>query len=104
MDIKTTVAETMPMIRNRLQHGDQREKKLREACADFEAMFWNEVLKSMRKTLDQDNPGVDGHQKEMFESMFDQELARQISRSEKALGLAGTFYNHLSETVSADKK
>lgn len=104
MDIKTTVADTMPMIRKRLQHGDQREKKLRESCADFEALFWNDLMKSMRKTLDQDNRGVDGNQKEIFQSMFDQELARQISRSDKSLGLADTFYRRLSETAYTEKK
>lgn len=104
MDIKTTGPDTMPMIRNRLQHENQRDRKLKESCADFEAVFWNDMMKSMRKTVPQDNSGVDGNQKEIFQSMFDQELAKQISRSDKSIGLADTFYKNLSQDPSFDKK
>lgn len=92
MDIK----ETMPVIRGRLQHQDQRDKKLRESCSDFEAMFIESMLKSMRKTVDHDYNGATGNQKQIYESMFDQELAKQISRSPKNMGIGDSLYRDLT--------
>lgn len=92
MDIK----ETMPVIRKRLQHEDTRDKKLREACSDFEAMFIESMLKSMRKTVPQDLSGASGNQKQIYQSMFDSELAKHISRSSKSMGIGEALYRDLT--------
>lgn len=91
-----TIKETMPMIRNRLQADDARDKKLREACNDFEAMFIQTMLKSMRKTVPEDLSGASGNQKQIYESMFDSELAKQISRSSKSMGIGEALYRDLT--------
>lgn len=92
MDIK----ETMPAIRNRLQHQDNRDKKLREACSDFETMFIESMLKSMRKTVPQDFEGASGNQKQIYQSMFDHELANHISHSRKSMGIGDALYQDLT--------
>ena len=92
MDIK----ETMPVIRERLQHDDARDKKLRDACSDFETIFIESMLKSMRKTIPQDYSGASGNQKQIYESMFDHELSNYISHSKKSMGIGEALYRVLS--------
>ena len=91
MDIK----ETMPVVRKRLQHEDARDKKLRQSCNDFEAMFIETMLKSMRKTVPQDLSGASGNQKQIYQSMFDSELAKEISRSNQSMGIGEALYREL---------
>lgn len=106
MTVKAIRDETIPMLQKKLQAQDTKDKKLREACSDFEAVFWGYMMKNMRKTVaqNQDNHSVDGNQKEIFQSMFDQELATEISRSKKSLGLGESLYRSLSRSYPTEKK
>ena len=56
----------------------QQQTKLRKACADFESLFLNYMLKSMRSSVPEG--GITGGSEEgrMFQSMFDEKLADQM--------------------------
>ncbi|MBU1169647.1 MAG: rod-binding protein [Proteobacteria bacterium] len=96
MDTKPIRQDTVPSMLNRLQAQDSKDKKLKKACSDFEALMLDNMLKSMRKTIPQDNRGVDGNQKEIFQSMLDHELATQVSQSKKSLGIGDALYQNLT--------
>ena len=57
----------------------QRDKELRKACQDFESVFTYELLKSMRKTIDKCDLFHGGEGEEIYESLLDQELAKNVS-------------------------
>lgn len=71
------------------------EKKLREACTEFESLFIYQVMKQMRKTLPQTKLIDGGKGEEIFTSMMDEELSRQMS-SRQGMGLRDVLIEQLS--------
>ncbi len=72
------------------------EKRLRDACADFEAILLSQVFQSMRA-----NPlASEDHDpaREMVEGMMDQSVAIHISRSSRK-GLADVLFEQLSPLI-----
>ncbi len=67
------------------QHGDY-EEKLKKACADFEAVFINYMLKNMRRTIPQNGsnnfPG-----KDIYATMVDQKVAEDLAKNKGGIGL-----------------
>jgi len=77
------------------------EKELRALANQFEAIFVNQLMKSMRATLPKDGM-LKSFSVDMYESMFDQEVAGQMSKG-KGMGLADVLYTQLSR-MNADKQ
>jgi flagellar protein FlgJ len=84
-------------VENNLKAEDREDKKLKQACDDFESMLLGQMLKSMRQSVPEDTLFGSSNEKEIFQSMFDQEISTQISRSEKSLGIGDQLYNELKE-------
>ncbi|MBF0188659.1 MAG: rod-binding protein [Magnetococcales bacterium] len=67
-----------------------REKKLRDALSDFEAIFIKQMLGAMRKTVE--TPGKDdlfgqSSGEKMFREMLDGEYAKVMSQRQGGIGL-----------------
>ena len=71
------------------------ETTLREACTEFESLFIYQVMKQMRKTLPQTKLIDGGKGEEIFTSMMDEELSRQMS-SRQGMGLKDVLVEQLS--------
>lgn len=73
---------------------DEQEKaKLRKACQDFESVFIEILLKSMRATVPKD--GLTGSfSVETYQAMLDSELAKDLARG-RGIGLAEVLFNEL---------
>jgi peptidoglycan hydrolase FlgJ len=72
---------------------------LRETAKQFEALFMNLVMKSMRQATPQD--GVfDSEQSRMYTSMLDQQLSQNMAK--RGVGLADVLIRQLSSTVGAE--
>ena len=72
------------------------EERLKESCNDFESIFLNMMLKSMRKTLTGDAVFGKDHAMEIYESMQDQYLVEDISKGTGAVGVGDVLYEELS--------
>ncbi|MCU0581911.1 MAG: rod-binding protein, partial [Syntrophales bacterium] len=77
----------------------EKEKQLRKACADFEAIFTYQLFQSMRHTIPDSGllnkfPG-----KETYEMMMDQKVAEELSRRSHGLGLKEMLYKQLAGKV-----
>ncbi len=57
---------------------EEKDQKLKQACSDFESVFINMMLQAMRKTLPGDSLTGKSSATDIFESMYDQNLAIQI--------------------------
>ncbi|WP_051284452.1 rod-binding protein [Desulforegula conservatrix] len=79
---------------------EAKEKKLKESCKDFEAVFTNMMLQSMRKTLPGDSLFGKSLASDIFQSMYDQNLASQISKNGEGLGLSGMAYKDLKTKIT----
>lgn len=71
---------------------------IKEVAKQFEAIFMNMMLKSMREASPQDNP-FDSEQSRTFTSMLDQQLTSNLSS--KGLGLADVLARQLSKSSVA---
>lgn len=58
---------------------EERDRKLRKACKEFESVFTFEMLKSMRKSIEKCDLFHGGQAEEMYESMLDQELSKKLA-------------------------
>lgn len=78
---------------------DEKAKaKLQKAAKDFEAIFVNYLLQSMRKTVqkeDGEGEGDGGFGGEMMLAMFDQELSKNIS-NKSSLGFGEMLYKKMT--------
>ena len=71
---------------------------IKAVAKQFEAIFMNMMLKSMREATPQDNP-FDNEQSRTFTSMLDQQLSTNLAT--KGLGLADILAKQLSKTGQA---
>ncbi|NBF01474.1 flagellar assembly peptidoglycan hydrolase FlgJ [Pseudomonas sp. Fl5BN2] len=86
---------------NRLQQlkvGDKDgEANVRKVAQEFESLFLNEMLKSMRKATDvlgQDNP-LNTPATKQYQDMYDQQLAVSLSREGGGIGLANVLMRQM---------
>ncbi len=67
---------------------------MRGAATQFEAMFINQMLKSMRDASPQDGP-MDSEQTKMFTGMLDQQLSQTLAK--RGLGLADMLVRQMTQ-------
>lgn len=84
--------------------GEHKEQALREAAQQFEAIFLNMVMSSMRKANDvfaKDNP-LNSRYTSMYRDMYDQQLTSELS-NKGALGLADLMVQQLSPSKGKEQ-
>jgi flagellar protein FlgJ len=79
------------------------DAKLQKASHDFEAIIMQQMLTAMRKSVPKDGLFGDGYAQDMYQSMYDESLAQQMS-SGKGIGLADTIYKQLSGIAHSSAK
>jgi len=75
---------------------DRDEKKMKDACREFESLFVYQMLKEMRATVPKTGLFGGGRAEEVFTSMLDEQLSRELSR-EKGIGLSGLLLHQLNQ-------
>jgi flagellar protein FlgJ len=76
----------------------QRQAKLEKACAEFESLFLNYMLKSMRSSVPVGGISDQSEEGKMFQSMFDEKLADKIA-SGGGLGLGEILLRQLGDRL-----
>ena len=77
-----------------------KEAQLRDACAQMEGAFMNELMKALRQTVPEGGMLDGGQGEEMFSSMMDDAVAQEAaSRQERGLGAA--LYRQLRVLLGA---
>ncbi|QXM06694.1 rod-binding protein [Crassaminicella indica] len=74
------------------------KKKLMKTCKQFEAIFINMMMKSMRKTIHEDGIIEKSYGREIFEDMLDEKLAEESAKGQ-GFGLARQMYKQLSKNM-----
>lgn len=92
----------MDELRKRIAGEPDKEKKLREACQGFEAIFIQKVWEQMRKNVPKEGY-LHSKDEETYQSMFDQELAKKMS-SAGGIGLADMMYEQLSQKLGESSR
>lgn len=71
------------------------DKKLMEACQEFESMFVHMLLKEMRATIPEDGLIEKSTARKLFEDMYDVEIANKISETNGGIGIAQKLYEQM---------
>lgn len=76
----------------------RQQAKLKKACADFESLFLNYMLKSMRSSVPQGGITEQSEEGKMFQAMFDEKLADEIAGG-GGLGLGEILLEQLGKRL-----
>lgn len=82
-------------LKNRLDNVKE-DKELLKVCQEFESLFVHMMLKEMRSTIPDGGLTEKSKGREIFQDMYDQELAKEISQSQdQGIGLAKMLYEQM---------
>lgn len=87
----------LPISRSNTSAVTGDEQKLRKACKEFESILIHQLLTIMRQSIPKTDLFGDRREEELFNSMLDEEIAKQISLT-NPLGIADMLYAQLSKT------
>jgi flagellar protein FlgJ len=73
-----------------------KERKLREACAGFEALMLKQILTLARQSVPKGGLFDGGYGEEMFQSIQDDQMAQKMAGS-KGVGFGDMLYRQLSQ-------
>jgi len=85
----------IPPIRQHKELTPMEKKRLEEACAEFESLFVNLLMKQMRKTVPTSGLVSGGMGEEIFTGMLDEEISRQMAHTQ-GTGLRGALLEQLT--------
>lgn len=93
---------------NQLKVGKDRDgaENVRKVAQEFESLFMNEMLKSMRaatEVLAQDNP-LNSQASKQYQDMHDQQLSVTMSKEGGGIGLADVLIRQLSKDQKPEEK
>lgn len=75
------------------------ERKLRKACADFEAIFISLMFRTMRQTVPTSGYFKAMPGKDIYTMMMDQKLAEELAHRGEGLGIKKILYQQLNQPI-----
>lgn len=75
---------------------DGQDRRLAKACADFEAIFVEQLFKTMRASVPESGMLDGGRAEEIYTSLLDQQIALEMSHGQGSVGLAAQMQNKLT--------
>ena len=84
---------------NQFKLGGDNEGNIKKVAQEFESLFLNEMLKSMRKANDvfADGNFMNSNESKTYRDMYDQQLAVTLSKNKGGIGLASVLERQLSQ-------
>ena len=80
------------------QAREKRDKELRQACAAFEGMFMDMMMKTMRKASMESSLIKKSNGEKIFTEMLDQQYVDILAKTPDS-GLGEILYKHLKQTM-----
>lgn len=76
----------------------QEDKKLKEACQEFESLFLTQLLSTMRSSIPKADIFGDRKKEEMLQDLMDGEVAKAWSQAD-GIGLANILYQQMKKNI-----
>jgi len=73
-------------------------KKLLEACKDFEAILLNKMLSTMRESIPEGGLFEKSYGEKIYQSMLDEQMTNEWAHG-KGMGLGELLYKQLSRSI-----
>ncbi|MBN2898227.1 MAG: rod-binding protein [Clostridia bacterium] len=81
-------------LKKAAESGD--DEQLKDACEQFESVFLNMMLQTMRKTIPESDLVEKSQGTKTFESMLDEEYSKSLAKG-GGIGLADVLFNQLKK-------
>lgn len=78
---------------------ERQDKKLKEACKDFEALFLANLMKAMRKTVEKTNLFGSDSGEATFQEMMDSEVSKAATNT-NSMGIADMLYRQATTQMA----
>jgi flagellar protein FlgJ len=75
---------------------EEKDRKLRKSCADFEAIFISYIFQTMRKTIPESQTATRMPGKDTYTMIVDHKLSEDLARR-GGIGLQKVLYNQLKQ-------
>jgi len=75
---------------------EEKDRKLRKSCADFEAIFISYIFQTMRKTIPESHTTTRMPGKDTYTMIVDHKLSEDLARR-GGIGLQKVLYNQLKQ-------
>jgi flagellar protein FlgJ len=79
---------------------EEKDRKLRKSCADFEAIFISYIFQTMRKTIPESQATTKMPGKDTYTMIVDHKLSEDLARR-GGIGLQKVLYNQLKQPQGA---
>jgi flagellar protein FlgJ len=76
--------------------------RLEKACGDFEAIFVQQLFKTMRASIPEAGLFNGGRAEEIYTSMLDQHVAEKMAHGQSGIGLANQMRNKLAPYATTE--
>jgi flagellar protein FlgJ len=76
------------------QAANENDRQAKEACAEFEALFINMMLKELRATVNKSGLMDGGKAEELYTSLMDTQMSREMA-AQGGIGLADMLYRQM---------
>ena len=76
--------------------------RLEKACGDFEAIFVQQLFKTMRASVPESGLFNGGRAEEIYTSMLDQHVAENMAYGQSGIGLANQMRNKLTPYAATE--
>lgn len=100
---KSQVEDTSFKSKLETAMSDKDQQRLKEVCQDFESVLLNMMMQTMRKTVPKTELFGQNRGKEIFESLLDQEVTKNMAKA-GGIGLADMLYKQLNSDAAAKQK
>ncbi|HPC73961.1 MAG TPA: rod-binding protein [Syntrophales bacterium] len=82
----------------------EEDRKLKKACADFEALFISLMFRTMRQTVPTSGYFKAMPGKDIYTMMMDQKLAEEMAHRGEGLGIKKMLYQQLSKPIHKEEE
>ena len=88
--------------RRAVADADDGNRQAREACAEFEALFINMMLKELRSTVNKSGLMDGGKAEELYTGLMDTQISRDLA-TQGGIGLAAMLYRQMAAESDAQQ-
>lgn len=93
------ISSTNAFKKNLISADINKETRLRQACADFEAMMLQQMMRMARENMPKSGLLEGGFAEDMFRSVQEEELAKNMSQG-RGMGFGELLYRQISQQIN----
>lgn len=99
MNVNDCMTKSVANMQNTQKQMSKKDKELLDACKSFESIFVNMMFKEMNKTVCESGLTEKSSGRKMFEEMYTEKLADDITQNGQGIGLAQVMFENMKRSM-----